>query len=111
MSKTLPLTPRKLAAHLRKRGWRKSSMQMTRMGTTYMHPEVPGTMVTYAKNGVDSYIVTGKLTAISRLHDEEMTRRLEDRGISLDGLNRHTPNLDLLTRIVDSLSPEQEGGQ
>ena len=110
MNNALPINTRKVTAHFRKRGWSKASMQMTRMGLTYRHPEVPGHMVTVAKGGVDAFIVTGpRLTAISRTGVN--VKDLEAKGISLDGLNRHTPNLHLVMRIVDYLTPEQEGEQ
>ncbi len=52
---TNPPTPdhsnRQMSAELRRLGFKRADVQLTRMGTTYHHPDAPRALFTYAKHG------------------------------------------------------------
>ncbi|UCC88802.1 MAG: hypothetical protein JSV81_05715 [Anaerolineales bacterium] len=97
-----PVTNRQIAARMRKHGWKKNFMQMSRAGVTWAHPMHKEQLLTISKYA-PSLIATGKplTVCIPATLSEDRMDSLHDDGLDLYNLDEKYPFADVLTRLLD----------
>jgi hypothetical protein len=117
-----------MSAELRRLGFKRAEIQLTRMGTTYHHPDAPGALFTFGKHGPAvscvglsryfpglraalGFTASDALLSVPGINDGSGAHARTGLGVDPGNGGAHATQREVLLRVARALSAQLAAGE